>query len=186
MNYSYHGSDLQHSYQDRHIVSIVAKLNKYFRKVVITTVITANTQCRMLLPTVLESVTILKITTILKYGTVCSCRVDYGHAEAAHKYGSDPRKYNVMSKQFITDEQGQVTGVEIVHVTWEPSKDGGRPNLVELEDTKEVLPADLVLLAMGFLGPEATLAEALGIELDPRSNFKVLPEQARAHLRALV
>ena len=43
-------------------------------------------------------------------------RVDYGHAEAAHKYGSDPRKYNVMSKRFITDEQGQVTGVEIVHV----------------------------------------------------------------------
>ena len=112
--------------------------------------------------------------------------MDYGHAEAAHKYGSDPRKYNVMSKQFITDEQGQVTGVEIVHVKWEPSKDGGRPNLVELEETKEVLPADLVLLAMGFLGPEATLAEALGIELDPRSNFKVQPEQASAHLRALV
>ena len=44
------------------------------------------------------------------------CRVDYGHAEAAHKYGSDPRKYNVMSKRFVTDEQGQVTGVEIVHV----------------------------------------------------------------------
>lgn len=56
---------------------------------------------------------------------------------------------------------------------WEPSKDGGRPNLVELEETKEVLSADLVLLAMGFLGPEATLAEALGLELDPRSNFKV-------------
>ena len=124
-----------------------------------------------------------QIKTIL---TVCTCRVDYGHAEAAHKYGSDPRKYNVMSKQFITDEQGQVTGVEIVHVKWEPSKDGGRPNLVELEDTKEVLPADLVLLAMGFLGPEATLAEALGIELDPRSNFKVLPDQACARLRALV
>ena len=59
---------------------------------------------------------------------------------------------------------------------WEPSKDGGRPNLVELDETKEVLPADLVLLAMGFLGPEATLAEALGLELDPRSNFKVRPD----------
>ena len=57
---------------------------------------------------------------------------------------------------------------------WEASKDGGRPNLVELEGTEEVLPADLVLLAMGFLGPEATLADALGLELDPRSNFKVL------------
>ena len=64
-------------------------------------------------------------------------------------------------------------GIEIVHVKWEASKDGGRPNLVELEGTEEVLPADLVLLAMGFLGPEATLADALGLELDPRSNFKV-------------
>lgn len=99
--------------------------------------------------------------------------MDYGHAEAAHKFGSDPRKYDVMSKRFLTDEQGHVRGVEIVHVRWEPSKDGGRPNLVELPETKEVLPADLVLLAMGFLGPEATLADALGIELDPRSNFKV-------------
>ena len=36
------------------------------------------------------------------------CRVDYGHAEAAHKYGSDPRKYNVMSKKFVTDDQGHV------------------------------------------------------------------------------
>ncbi len=66
-----------------------------------------------------------------------------------------------------------VQGIEIVHVKWEASKDGGRPNLVELEGTEEVLPADLVLLAMGFLGPEATLADALGLELDPRSNFKV-------------
>jgi len=66
-----------------------------------------------------------------------------------------------------------VQGIEIVHVKWEAGKDGGRANLVELEGTEEVLPADLVLLAMGFLGPEATLADALGLELDPRSNFKV-------------
>ncbi len=58
-------------------------------------------------------------------------------------------------------------------VRWEPSQNGGRPSLVEVPGTEEVLEADLVLLAMGFLGPEATLAEALGIELDPRSNFKV-------------
>ena len=45
--------------------------------------------------------------------------------------------------------------------------------MVEVEGTSEVLEADLVLLAMGFLGPEATLAEALGIDVDARSNFKV-------------
>ena len=58
-------------------------------------------------------------------------------------------------------------------VRWEPAENGGRPSLVEVPNTTEVLEADLVLLAMGFLGPEATLAEALGIDLDPRSNFKV-------------
>jgi glutamate synthase (NADPH/NADH) len=62
---------------------------------------------------------------------------------------------------------------ELDQVRWEPLENGGRPNLVEVPGTEEVLEADLVLLAMGFLGPEATLAEALGIELDPRSNFKV-------------
>ena len=56
---------------------------------------------------------------------------------------------------------------------WEPAEGGGRPSLVEVPNSTEVLEADLVLLAMGFLGPEATLAEALGLELDPRSNFKV-------------
>lgn len=60
-----------------------------------------------------------------------------------------------------------------MQVRWEAAKNGGRPNLVEVPDSTEVLEADLVLLAMGFLGPEATLAEALGIDLDPRSNFKV-------------
>lgn len=60
-----------------------------------------------------------------------------------------------------------------LQVRWEKSETGGRPNLVEVPDSAEILEADLVLLAMGFLGPEATLAEALGVELDPRSNFKV-------------
>ena len=59
-------------------------------------------------------------------------------------------------------------------VRWEAAEGGGRPSLVEVEGSEKVLEADLVLLAMGFLGPEATLAQALGIDLDPRSNFKVV------------
>lgn len=60
-------------------------------------------------------------------------------------------------------------------VRWEKPEGGGRPAMVEVAGSEEVLEADLVLLAMGFLGPEATLASALGLELDPRSNFKVRP-----------
>ncbi|KAK9817844.1 hypothetical protein WJX72_002960 [[Myrmecia] bisecta] len=99
-------------------------------------------------------------------------RIDYGHAEANVKYGRDPRRYNMLSKRFIKDEAGNLKGLEVVQVKWEPNPNGGRPNLVELPETIEVLEADLALLAMGFLGPEATLAEALGVETDPRSNFK--------------
>lgn len=51
--------------------------------------------------------------------------------------------------------------------------EGGK--LVELPGSTRVLEADMVLLAMGFLGPEATLAQALGIDTDARSNFKVCP-----------
>lgn len=43
-------------------------------------------------------------------------RVDYGHAEAAHKYGKDPRTYNVLSKRFVDDGHGNVKGVEVVRV----------------------------------------------------------------------
>ncbi|KAL4529823.1 hypothetical protein Ndes2526A_g04578 [Nannochloris sp. 'desiccata'] len=98
-------------------------------------------------------------------------KVDYGHAEAAAKYGKDPREYEVLSKRFIDDGDGNLKGVEIVSVEWEfPA--GGPPKFKEIPGSERILEADLVLLAMGFLGPEATLAEALGVDLDPRSNFK--------------
>eukprot|EP00879_Flechtneria_rotunda_P003043 GHRR01003263.1.p1 GENE.GHRR01003263.1~~GHRR01003263.1.p1 ORF type:complete len:2008 (+),score=728.67 GHRR01003263.1:1512-7535(+) len=93
-------------------------------------------------------------------------RVDYGHAEAKYRYGADPRTYTVMTKRFIGDDHGKLTGIEICNVKFE----GGRP--VEVPGTARVLEADLVLLAMGFLGPEATLAQGLGLQQDERTNFK--------------
>jgi glutamate synthase (NADPH/NADH) len=98
-------------------------------------------------------------------------RVDYGHAEAAAAYGQDPRVYEVMTKRFIAGPDGRVAGLEIVGVEFEPQP-AGPPKLKEVPGTSRVIEADLVLLAMGFLGPEETLAQALGVELDPRSNFK--------------
>ena len=99
-------------------------------------------------------------------------KVDYGHAEAAAKYGKDPREYEVLTKRFIDDGNGNLKGVEIVSVEWEFPAGGGPPKFKEIPGSEQVFEADLVLLAMGFLGPEATLAEALGVDLDPRSNFK--------------
>ena len=101
-------------------------------------------------------------------------RVDYGHAEAAAADGGrDPRRYEVSTKRFISDAAGNVTGIEIVRVEWgPPSGPGGRPSMREVPGSETVLKCDLALLALGFLGPEAALAQAVGIEIDPRSNYK--------------
>lgn len=98
-------------------------------------------------------------------------RVDYGHQEAAAKFGKDPRTYEVLTKRFIGDENGVVKGLEVIRVQWEKDANG-RFQFKEVEGSEEILEADLVLLAMGFLGPESTIAEKLGVEKDDRSNFK--------------
>ncbi|KAJ0458321.1 putative glutamate synthase (NADH) [Helianthus annuus] len=98
-------------------------------------------------------------------------RVDYGHQEAAMKFGKDPRSYEVLTKRFISDDNGSVKGVELVRVKWEKDETG-RFQFKEIEGSEEVLEADLVLLAMGFLGPESTIPDKLGLEKDGRSNVK--------------
>jgi NADPH-dependent glutamate synthase beta subunit-like oxidoreductase len=96
-------------------------------------------------------------------------RSDYAHEEAIARFGADPRNYAVVSKQF-EGRDGQVAGVRINRVEWQLT--GGAPKMLDIEGTTELLEADLVLLALGFLGPEAYLATALGLELDPRSNYR--------------
>ncbi|KAF1871443.1 hypothetical protein Lal_00020236 [Lupinus albus] len=98
-------------------------------------------------------------------------RVDYGHHEATAKFGKDPRSYEVLTKRFIGDENGAVKGLEVIHVRWEKDETG-KFQFKEIEGSEEIIEADLVLLAMGFLGPEPTIAEKLGMEQDNRSNFK--------------
>jgi NAD(P)H-dependent glutamate synthase small subunit len=97
-------------------------------------------------------------------------RVDYGHAEAAAKFGEDPRRFQVMSKEFIDDGNGHVAGIRTVQV--EPVQEGGKLSFRELPGSESTWQTNLVLLAMGFLGPEDTLAGQLGLEQDGRTNFK--------------
>ena len=98
-------------------------------------------------------------------------RVDYGHAEATAKYGEDPRTFCIETVEFIGDENGHVKALKTTQVDWEQPVEGGPP-FSRVPGSEKIYPADLVLLAMGFLGPEATLADQLGLEVDPRSNFK--------------
>ena len=98
-------------------------------------------------------------------------RVDYGHQEATAKFGKDPREYCVLSKRFIDDGKGRVSGVETVRVEWDKDA-AGKWQMTEVPGSGAVFEADLIFLAMGFVGPEDTLAEQLGLERDPRGNFK--------------
>jgi len=98
-------------------------------------------------------------------------RMDYGQEEAAALQGKDPREYLVMTEKFIDDGEGNLTGLELVNIEWDKDENG-RFVPKKLEDTRRTLPAQLVTLAMGFLGPDQTVVEQLGMETDPRSNMK--------------
>ena len=90
-------------------------------------------------------------------------REDYGHLEAQHKYGTDPRTYSISGKEFVRDQNGKLLGINTVNVD---------SKFQEIPGTVKFWQADLILLSMGFLGPEGYIAQPLGLELDPRSNYK--------------
>ncbi|XP_069156175.1 uncharacterized protein [Procambarus clarkii] len=97
-------------------------------------------------------------------------KVDYGHEEVKLKFGRDPREYSTLTKEFLDDGTGKVAGVRTVKVEW--TKDEcGRWKMDEVEGSEKVYKADLVLLAMGFLGPERYIINELEMEQDPRSNI---------------
>ncbi len=98
-------------------------------------------------------------------------KVDYGQEEAAAKYGADPRTYLTTATRFEGDAHGQVKAVHTVQVEW-TKNDKGQFVPKNVPGSEKVLPAQLVLLAMGFLGPEQPLLEALSVERDARSNAK--------------
>ncbi|MEZ5476094.1 MAG: glutamate synthase subunit beta [Thiolinea sp.] len=98
-------------------------------------------------------------------------KIDYGQEEAAALFGQDPREYLVSTKKFVADEQSQVREIHTIQVKWEKAADG-RMNLVEVAGSEKVLPADLVLLAMGFTGPEKTIIDQLQLSTDPRGNVQ--------------
>jgi len=98
-------------------------------------------------------------------------RLDYGQEEAAAKFGADPRVYLTTARKFIGDDKGWVKEVLTVQVEWERN-DKGQFVPKEVPGTEQARPVQLVLLAMGFLGPEQPLLEDLGLHRDPRSNVK--------------
>ena len=100
-------------------------------------------------------------------------RVDYGHAEVAAKWGEDPRDYAIESVQFNDDGNGNLKSITVTQVDWSKPVENGPP-FSRVAGSEKTIEADLVLLAMGFLGPEHYVVEALKdeMQLDPRSNYQ--------------
>jgi glutamate synthase (NADPH/NADH) small chain len=97
--------------------------------------------------------------------------MDYGQEEAAARFGGDPRTYSTTVKRFIAGADGQLGAIETVVVRWEKNA-AGQFTPVELPGTMKQIPAQLALLAMGFLGPEQALPKELGTALDARGNVQ--------------
>jgi glutamate synthase (NADPH/NADH) small chain len=111
-------------------------------------------------------------------------RLDYGQEEAEAKFGADPRVYLTTATKFESDSGGQVQAVHTVQVAWEKNEKG-QFLAKHVPGTEKVLPAQLVLLAMGFLGPEQPLLDSLGIERDPRSNVKAEFEKYHTDIKGV-
>lgn len=88
-------------------------------------------------------------------------RVDYGHEEVKLKFGKDPRKYSTTTKEFLDDGNGNIKGVNTVEVEWTKTPTG-QWQMKEVPGTEKYFPAQLILLAMGFLGPEKKAPTDIG------------------------
>ncbi|MFQ3297098.1 MAG: glutamate synthase (NADPH/NADH) small chain [Polaribacter sp.] len=89
---------------------------------------------------------------------------------SSHKEGAE-RNWLINTKEFIKDQNGKLIALKTVNVEWKIVL-GEKPQLIEIPDTEKIWPCDLALLALGFTGPESTLADKLGIHIDARSNYK--------------
>ncbi|RBW69788.1 glutamate synthase subunit beta [Bacillus taeanensis] len=98
-------------------------------------------------------------------------RLEYGHKEAKAVFGEDPRAFAVMTTKFVGDENGHVKEVHTIDVELIVDEDGKRFRR-EIPGTEKVWPVQLVLIAIGFVGPEQRLIEEGSIETDGRSNVK--------------
>ncbi len=98
-------------------------------------------------------------------------KMDYGQEEAAAIQGHDPRHYLVQTKRFIKDAAGNLTGLEICDIEW-TMDDQGRFSPQERPGTARVIPAQLALLALGFLGPEQAIIQQFALATDARTNVQ--------------
>jgi glutamate synthase (NADPH/NADH) small chain len=103
------------------------------------------------------------------------CKTDYGQEEAIAVFGHDPRIYESTVKEFVKDKNGNLKAVKIVKLSWEKDPESGRMNMKEVPGSEQTLPAEIVLIAAGFLGSQKYVTDAFKVELNERTNVKTAP-----------
>ncbi|MDD3368740.1 MAG: glutamate synthase subunit beta [Lachnospiraceae bacterium] len=107
------------------------------------------------------------------------CKTDYGQQEAIAVFGHDPRIYESTVKEFIKDKNGNLKGVKIVKLNWVKDEATGRMKMEELAGSEQVLDAEIVLIAAGFLGSQKYVTDAFKVEVNERTNVKTTPGEYR-------
>ncbi|MCD8068266.1 MAG: FAD-dependent oxidoreductase, partial [Lachnospiraceae bacterium] len=102
-------------------------------------------------------------------------KTDYGQEEAIAKFGHDPRIFETTVKEFEKGEDGKLTGVITIRTAMVKDEATGRMVMKTLEGTEQRMDAEVVLIAAGFLGCQSYVADAFGVELNPRTNVKTEP-----------
>jgi glutamate synthase (NADPH/NADH) small chain len=100
-------------------------------------------------------------------------RLDYGQEEAMARFGEDPRQYSIQTTRFVGDLAGHLKEMHTVRVEW--VKDNDRLTPRNIPGSEQVFQAQVVLLAMGFSGPENQVLDQLGVAKDARTNAKTEP-----------
>ena len=104
------------------------------------------------------------------------CKTDYGQEEAIAVFGHDPRIYQTTVKEFKMNKKGEVTKAVLVNLQSKKDEKTGRMMMVPVEGSEKEIPADLVLIAAGFLGSEAYVTEAFGVKVNQRTNVETKPD----------
>ena len=100
------------------------------------------------------------------------CKTDYGQEEAIAVFGHDPRIYESTVKEFMKDKNGSLKAVKIVKLSWEKDPASGRMKMSEVPGSEQTLPAEIVLIAAGFLGSQKYVTDAFHVDINERSNVK--------------
>ena len=102
-------------------------------------------------------------------------KTDYGQEEAIAMFGSDPRIYQTTVAEFIGNKKGELKKLKLVKLKPEKDPNTGRTNMVPIEGSEEIVPADLVLIAAGFLGSQKYVTDAFGVTVNARTNVDTRP-----------